>query len=96
MSEQRLIDLRVATNAVGSIDTSRPRDDKDDIIEQAIAILDRLPTIEPPEVRGEWIDKDGSWFCSVCDSENCYAFNDVTGKQSDNFCPNCGCDMRGL
>lgn len=46
-------------------------------------------------VRGEWIEitnETVEWYwhsskCSVCDAEMLLSF--------DNFCPNCGADMRG-
>ena len=44
------IDLKVATNAIGNIDTSKVYDDKDDIVEQAISILDHLPSADVDEV----------------------------------------------
>ena len=35
---------------------------------------------------GKWIDFCGSYQCSCCNMTNAY---------EDNFCPNCGADMRG-
>lgn len=47
---------------------------------------------------GKWI-RDGidKWRCSVCGVGNNYAYEwSVRGeKMQDNYCPNCGADMRG-
>jgi predicted RNA-binding Zn-ribbon protein involved in translation (DUF1610 family) len=46
------------------------------------------PTVEP--VRGEWIRQDDTftkYMCSNCGSKNYQGY--------ENFCPNCGADMRG-
>lgn len=57
--------------------------------------IDDLPTIEArPVVHGEWIPRFGSYYCSVCDEENYHAFNWVTGRYEDLYCPKCGADMR--
>lgn len=52
-----------------------------------------------PVVRGEWISvgtddmDEGMYKCSECGSE--HFFPDVLlGIPADNFCPNCGADMR--
>lgn len=50
--------------------------------------LDEFSTADvQPVVRGEWIDRgyDLNRVCSVCRHMN----------MPDNFCPNCGADMRG-
>lgn len=44
---------------------------------------------------GYWIAKDDSWICSECKEENAYAYDRNIDKFTDNFCPNCGADMRG-
>ena len=56
--------------------------------------IDEAPTIEPKH--GEWIMHIDDLFpcestqeCSVCHAEQLINGND------DNFCPNCGADMRG-
>lgn len=53
--------------------------------------LDACPTIDPESLRqkGEWIEGlGGKYVCSRCGEifKNFYM---------ENFCPNCGCDMRG-
>ena len=52
--------------------------------------IDDAPTIEPERKKGEWIDLDytEAWLykCDQC------------GRRSDfkdNYCPDCGADMRG-
>lgn len=63
--------------------------------------MGQLPTADvKPVVRGEWIKEDGAWrwACSACGFKDEYAFvEDDLGKPTvlqDNFCPNCGADMR--
>ena len=50
-----------------------------------------IPTVEAvPVVRGEWIAQDESltrFMCSHCKAKN--------NGGHENFCPNCGADMRG-
>ena len=46
--------------------------------------INELPSAEP-ERKGKWIDFCGSYQCSCCNITNAY---------EDNFCPNCGADMR--
>ena len=51
--------------------------------------------------RGEWIKNEDrcGWHCSCCKVDNYYAYcwNSESGRNEfqDNFCPNCGSDMRG-
>lgn len=49
MSEE-YIERRIATNAIGNIDTSKIWDDKDDIVEKAIAVVDHLPAADAEQV----------------------------------------------
>lgn len=46
----RYIDRKVAAYVIGNIDTSRLSDDKDDIVEQAIGLIDHLPSADVVEV----------------------------------------------
>lgn len=50
-------------------------------------ILD-LPSVQPKQDKGEWIayHLGAKWICSQCNEKN---------DSRDNFCPNCGADMRG-
>lgn len=65
----------------------------------AIAILFDLPSVNPQEQTGHWIEKDGFdgdtyYDCSECGESFCL----IDGTPTDNlynFCPNCGADMRG-
>ena len=61
--------------------------------ENVIAIIQNAPTVERP--KGEWIKhiddlypEDSTEECSSCHEEQRLVGND------DNFCPNCGADMR--
>lgn len=55
-------------------------------IENLIKGIENEPSVEP--VRGEWIKRKW-WEYSVCSNCNCEA------EYQYNFCPACGCDMRG-
>ena len=50
------------------------------------------PIIDRP--RGKWVGNDNDGFvCSVCCENNDYAHDEKLDIY-DNFCPNCGADMR--
>ena len=58
-------------------------------------VVAQQPTVEAvPVVHGEWIleEKAGIdyWCCSHCDKIR----SEYYAKPKDNFCPNCGADMR--
>lgn len=84
------------------IDTECIFDDREDILEKALATVDIQPTIEAkPVVRGKWIVKEdeacfATWdYCSVCGFSIGFAGSSLYA----NFCPNCGArmaDMRGV
>ncbi len=42
----KYIEQKIATNVIGNIDTSHPYDDKDDIVEQAIGLIDHIPAAD--------------------------------------------------
>lgn len=46
--------------------------------------------------RGEWIELDhGVWKCSVCNHRTIFAYlNNKNSELLQNFCTNCGADMR--
>lgn len=51
------------------------------------------PTIDAaPVVRGEWIEHEYEMECPQCGYFWNYCDNDT---ERFNYCPNCGCDMRG-
>ena len=55
--------------------------------------LDMAPTVDAvPVVRGEWIEHEDEMECPQCGYFWNYCDNDT---ERFNFCPNCGCDMRG-
>ncbi len=57
-------------------------------------VINRLPSVTPIRHKGHWIPlgnyddwgNESSYKCSECGDKNTYP---------DNFCPNCGSDMRG-
>lgn len=64
--------------------------DRLDTRERIANLVKFMPTIEPQRMKGRWIPFDIPWYqCSECGAvrEN-KAF-------MENFCPNCGSDMRG-
>ena len=55
-----------------------------------------VPTADVVEVKhGYWEEREDSYFCSECGSENCYAFCKNINKFTDYYCPNCGAKMDG-
>lgn len=61
-----------------------------------VDMLNDLPSAQPERKKGKWINaNDGKWNtvevlkCSVCGEM------DNRMYRTDNFCPNCGADMRG-
>lgn len=60
-------------------------------------LMEDAPAVDAvPVVHGWWerID-DNSWLCSECRKENCYAYNEVSKRYTDYYCPNCGAKMDG-
>lgn len=57
-----------------------------DTIDHVFQIIDDAPTIEPK--RGRWIPVDNGHHVRCSECGRC-------GFASDNFCPNCGADMKG-
>lgn len=47
--------------------------------------IEALPSAQPERKQGKWKDFCGSYQCSCCNMTNAY---------EENFCPNCGADMR--
>lgn len=59
--------------------------------------IDEMPTIELPErKKGKWVFEEypDGYYYSECSECKHHFIEDVYLK-SYNFCPNCGCDMRG-
>ena len=76
-------------------------------IKKAVPILVTLPSAEPEQKKGEWIDeKINSYtsrtYCSECGSSALFVYksDDYYGNHAHGeiaktkFCPNCGADMR--
>lgn len=61
--------------------------------DQALDLLNSLPSAQPERMRGTWIDYVNSHCeCSVCHTEWSYFQNET---ECFEFCPHCGADMRG-
>ena len=55
-------------------------------VEHTIECLKALPSAQPEQKTGHWINSYKRQTCSICKQR---------GYRSWNFCPNCGADMRG-
>lgn len=54
-------------------------------------VFDSATVEAKPVIHGHWIDDHGSDVCSECG----FSCDDTYYLGNGNFCPNCGCDMRG-
>ena len=72
-------------------------------VEDIARILNDMPTIEPERKQGKWIwltstyDRtpcEMRYMCSECHCETILHSNE-SSYPWENFCPNCGSDMRG-
>ena len=65
--------------------------------DQALDLMENLPSVQPKRKKGEWIGNDGlkQFFCNQC-GEPSLTYDDVYIYSMDftNFCPHCGADMR--
>ena len=66
-------------------------------IDYAIKQLEKLPSAQPEQKKGEWVEVDDfyntiSGRCSLCGWEAHLYEDDVVGM---NYCPNCGAKMKG-
>ncbi len=95
------IERRVAINEIGYIDTSKPWDDKEDIVEKAIAAIDHMPGADVVKVKhGRWEDykppymgmeySHDTMVCSECEHIMANAL-----RIPAHYCPNCGAKMGG-
>ena len=63
-------------------------------LRSVIEVANEMPSAEPEQHRGEWIEDSherGFSECSKCG----YIAVSVLSERHYNFCPNCGADMRG-
>ena len=76
----KIIERLKCKNAIGEIGKVT--------IEECIAEIEYADTIKPERKRGRWIISRERLYdvCSCCGED---------GHKTFNFCPNCGCDMRG-
>lgn len=56
--------------------------------------IEEAPTVDAVR-HGQWIAEEDSWTCSVCGTENCYAYSDSLRRFTDIYCPCCGAKMGG-
>lgn len=54
-------------------------------------VVKNMSPVTPTRRKGKWIEVLGGCKCPFCDM----AFSGLKGWCSDNFCPECGADMRG-
>lgn len=59
----------------------------DEVLDMAIEKLQALPPAQPERKKGKWIYGNGNGECPFCGHERQHG--------RDNFCGNCGADMRG-
>lgn len=55
-----------------------------DGLEFCINHLSTMPSIQPEQKKGKWIDLEGVFECPVCHERSCCA---------GNYCPDCGAKM---
>ena len=62
----------------------------DEELDAVITTLNELPSAQPERKNGKWLDGSIPTYaiCNVCAYQERYAYE-------NNFCPNCGADMRG-
>ena len=61
---------------------------------EVIKIIEEQPTVEAvPVVHGEWVNEYINRYGHPCHCCSVCGFH--ASHQDKNFCPNCGCDMKG-
>lgn len=68
----------------------------DETVECMLKVMSDLPPVTPKRKTGKWIitsEFEDCYYakCNQCNTTQVFYFN----KSHTNFCPNCGCDMRG-
>lgn len=80
-------------------DHCREEDPKPAYIVSPSNIIEHLPTVEPEQKTGRWIqDESGDYKCSECGGREdrfIYGREIWYGNGESNFCPNCGIRMVG-
>lgn len=56
----------------------------EDVTQDIISDILALPSVQPIQKTGHWIDCSNGWMCSECNNDNTF---------DTNYCPNCGCHM---
>ena len=62
------------------------------IMDIAEYIITTIPSAQPEQKKGKWIDDT---YCSECGWVNQVESGFIGSVKGFNFCPNCGADMRG-
>ena len=62
----------------------------------AYNLILQLPSAQPEQKKGKWIEVDGTDYEQFCKCSVCGCGSDSFDTvYKPNFCPNCGADMRG-
>ena len=104
ISRQEAIDTLLSISFIFSDELSEPEKEELAIAthEMMMTYVERIKSLPSKgEPKGKWIgEADGyadgepvydTWYCSVCD----FMVETDGDKPTQNFCPNCGADMRG-
>jgi hypothetical protein len=59
--------------------------------EDMVNCVMNMPQATPIRPKGHWIEKGEDWICSYCNESVCEIYE---GEPCEDFCPNCGADMR--
>ena len=73
-------------------------DEQKDSLSVAKYLIRHAPPVVPCRAEGEWIAKDGVFYCSCCDNDSAGLSEDdvdVYGIPLPHYCKDCGADMRG-
>jgi DNA-directed RNA polymerase subunit RPC12/RpoP len=65
-----------------------------DIYFSVLHLLTDAPTVDGVR-HGKWLRNDDSWWCSECETENCFAYSEELKRFTDLYCPHCGARMEG-
>lgn len=96
-----LISRQATLNQITAVDISiipyaKAREYVNELKNYVIKIIETLPSAEPEQKTGKWIDTGWKiiYKCSECGNYLDLAGVNA-GRGDANFCPSCGADMRG-
>lgn len=106
MSDKDLIERGEVKVALGQLTLYRAQIEGESVFvvryTEAYEALNNISPVDArPVVKGEWIKEEDTdaWHCSCCSAVDAYAYcDDINHKPTvlqDNFCPNCGAEMKG-